>query len=203
MKTSVLLLIGSSIFLAGCGKEEPVSYLVPKEQAAAPTPTQAPTMGTDADNQAVLAAHAAMTAQAPASPGFTSTLPAGWTEKPGSGMRKVSYSIEGTAIDFYLISLSMGDVPSNVNRWRGQVGLPDSTPADIAKEVQVLKAGGHDVSYIEVYNADGGKGIIAAIIDLSPNYWYFTAKGTVDELQAKASEIRVFLESIQFDGHNH
>lgn len=199
MKYSVLLLIGSSIVLAGCGKDEPVSYLVPKEQAAE-TPSS---MGSDADNQAIVAAHTAMAAQAPAGPGFTSTLPAGWTEKPGSGMRKVSYSIEGTAIDFYLISLSMGDVPSNVNRWRGQVGLEPAAPEDIAEEVQVFKAGGHDVSYIEVYNTDGGKGIIAAIIDLSPNYWYFTAKGTVDELQANATGIREFLESIQFEGHNH
>jgi hypothetical protein len=203
MKYSVLLLIGSSILWAGCGKEEPASYLVPKEQPATPAATPTQSMGSDADNQAVMAAHAAMTAQAPASPGFTVDLPAGWTEKPGSGMRKVSYSIEGTAIDFYLISLSMGDVPSNVNRWRGQVGLSPASPEDIAQDVDVFKAGGHDVSYIEVYNEEGGKGIIAAIIDLSPNYWYFTAKGTVEELQTKASEIRAFLESIQFEGHNH
>ncbi|MDF7798479.1 hypothetical protein P4C99_03345 [Pontiellaceae bacterium B1224] len=204
MKFSVLLLIGSSIFIAGCGKEETVSYVVPKEKAAAPAAAPASNMmGSDADNQAVMAAHAAMTAQAPASPGFTADLPDGWTENPGSGMRKASYSIEGTAIDFYLTSLSVGDVPSNVNRWRGQVGLPDVSAEEITEDVQVFTAGGHEVSYIEIYNEEGGKGIIAAIIDLSPSYWYFTAKGSVDELQAKASEIRGFLESIQFEGHNH
>jgi hypothetical protein len=184
----------------GCGKEEPVSYVVPKEKTMEAPPSS---MGSDADNQAVMAAHSAMTAQAPASPGFTAELPEGWKETPGSGMRKVSYSIEGTSIDFYLISLSMGDVPSNVNRWRGQVGLTPATPEAISQDVQVFKAGSHDVSYIEIYNTEGGKGIIAAIIDLAPNYWYFTAKGTVEELQAKASEIRTFLESIQFEGHNH
>jgi hypothetical protein len=200
MKQRVLLLIGSSILFVGCGKEEPVSYLVPKEP-----PASAPaSMGSEADNQAVVAAHAAMAKQAPAAgTGFTATLPAGWKEIPGSGMRKVSYSIEGTTIDFYLISLSMGDVPSNVNRWRGQVGLAPAAPEDIAKAVQTFKAGGHDVNYVEIHNSDGGKGIIAAIVDLSPQFWYFTAKGSVEELQAKASEIRAFLESIQFEGHDH
>jgi hypothetical protein len=195
MKHACLLLVGSSLLIAGCGKEEPVSYLVPKEEPA-PAPM---TMGSDADNQAVMAAHAAMSAQMPASPGYESTLPEGWTEVPGSGMRKASYTIAGTSIDFYLIALSMGDVPSNVNRWRGQVGLPAAAPEEIAQEVQSFQASGHDVSYIEIYNAEGGKGIIAAIVDLSPSYWYFTAKGSVDELKAHASEIRGFLESLKID----
>ncbi len=59
------------------------------------------------------------------------------------------------------------------------------------------------MNYIEIYNDEGGKGIIAAIIDLSPSYWYFTGKGTVEELKANASNIRKFLETIKFEGHNH
>ena len=97
----------------------------------------------------------------------------------------------------------MGDVPSNVNRWRGQVSLAAATPEDIAKEIETFKVEAHDVSYIEIYNEDGGKGIIAAIVDLAPQYWYFTAKGSVDELKANAADIRAFLTSIKFEGHNH
>ena len=148
------------------------------------------------DMDAITAAHAAMTAQAPDS-GFTADLPDGWAEKPGTGMRMASYTIEGTSIDFYLISLTMGDVPSNVNRWRGQVGLPAASPEEIAKELQTFEADGRAVNYIEIYNEEGGKGISAAIIDLSPKYWYFTAKGSVDELKAHADEFRAFLESIK------
>ena len=199
MKHYAFLLI-SLLFISACGKDEPTTYQVPKEPAA---PVQAPAVGTPSDDAAVLAAHAAMTAQMPAGSGFTSTLPEGWAEVAGSGMRKQSYTIDGTSIDFYLISLSMGDVPSNVNRWRGQVGLSSATPEDIAKELQTFQAGGHTVNYIEVYNDEGGKGIIAAIIDLAPQYWYFTAKGSVDELKANAAGIRSFLESIKFEGHNH
>lgn len=143
--------------------------------------------------------------QTPAKPAgkkFDAKLPDGWTEKPGSGMRMVSYAIEGTSIDFYLISLSMGDVPSNVNRWRGQVGLPPASPEAIDEEVETFPVGGHDVKYIEIYNEEGGKGIIAAIVDLAPQYWYFTAKGSVTELKANAADIRTFLNSIKLENHS-
>lgn len=200
---SIIFPLLSLFFITSCGQQEPTSYQVPKQAApAAPTAPVAQPMGSDAENQAVLAAHAAMSAQTQ-STGFKSELPTGWTEKPASGMRKASYAIDGTTIDFYLISLTTGDVPSNVNRWRGQVGLSPATPEDIATEVVAFKAGGHDVNYIEIYNEEGGKGIVAAIIDLAPQYWYFTAKGSVDELKENAADIRAFLESITFDGHNH
>jgi|GEM_PF-2446975 len=186
------------LFAFGCGQEKLETYEVPKEQTSAP----APAMGSASDMNAVQAAHAMMENAVPQT-GFKAELPDGWTEKPGSGMRKASWPIEGTDIDFYLISLSMGDVPSNVNRWRGQVGLADATPEEIAQEIETFEADGHTVNFIEIYNEEGGKGIIAAIVDLSPQYWYFTAKGSVDELKANASDVRSFLESITFEGHAH
>jgi hypothetical protein len=201
MKYGTLFLL-PLLLITSCGKDEPTTYQVPKAPVA-PEQAQAPAMGSQSANDAVLAAHAAMAADAPADAGFTSTLPEGWKEVPGSGMRKVSYTLEGTSIDFYLISLSMGDVPSNVNRWRGQVGLAPASAEEISSDVTIFKAGGHDVNYIEIYNEDGGKGIVAAIIDLAPQFWYFTAKGSTDELKANAGNIRAFLESIQFEGHNH
>jgi len=191
------------IFLSACSREEPTTYEVPKgEQPAAPM-TQGMRMGgADTDNAAVMQAHASMMETMKQST-FKADLPEGWTEKGGSGMRMASYAIDGTSIDFYLISLSVGDVPSNVNRWRGQVDLPNATPEEIAQELQSFDVDRHPVNYIEIYNEEGGNGIVAAIIDLSPSYWYFTAKGPVDELKAHASDLRKFIESIQFEGHSH
>ena len=141
MKQIAFSVLSLLIFTA-CGREESSTYQVPKELK---TPAPASSMGTQGDVEAVQAAHAMMTAQAPVETGFSSELPDGWTEVPGSGMRKVSYTIEGTSIDFYLISLSMGDVPSNVNRWRGQVGLSSATPEGIAKDLSTYEVDGHAV----------------------------------------------------------
>lgn len=190
------------VMLSACSREEPTSYEVPKETSNA-NPHQsmqssAPMMGSQSDNELVMAAHASMAAQMPDA-GFDADLPDGWTDKGGSGMRIASYAIEGTSIDFYLISLTVGDVPSNVNRWRGQVGLDAATPEDIAADLQTFEVDGHTVNYIEIYNDDADKGIIAAIIDLAPKYWYFTAKGSVGELKANAGDIRKFIESVKIN----
>lgn len=214
MKVEIFALV-AVLALAGCGKEKPSSQVVPKttnsdsEQSMglpAGHPEIAPDgasgmpsgtmMGSDADNAAVAAAHADMMESLPQS-AFEAELPAGWEEIPSSSsMRLVSYSIEDTSIDFYLIALSMGDVASNVNRWRGQVGLPAASAEEIAADVGAFDVEGHSTRYIEIYNEEEGMGIIAAIIDLTPSYWYFTAKGSVDELKAHAGDIRSFIESI-------
>ena len=176
MKNTFLFSL-SVVLVAGCGREEAQTYQAPKESLAPPVAQQAPSQ--------------------PAGNGFDAQLPEGWTEAPGSGMRMVSYAIEGTSVDFYLISLMMGDVPSNVNRWRGQVGLPPASPEAIAQEVESFQIDGHGVKYIEIYNEDNDRGIISAIVDLAPQYWYFTAKGPVGELKANASAIRKFIESVK------
>ena len=187
MKMIVALLL-IPVFLVACDRNEVKTYQVPKEQTVLPV----------AESTA-----AAQHEAPPVSDRFEAVLPETWKEMPGSGMRMVSYAIDGTSIDFYLISLSMGDVPSNVNRWRGQVGLPEATAEAINTDVEALEVDGHAVSYIEIYNEEDGKGIIAAIIDLAPSYWYFTAKGSVDELKENAADIRAFIGSIKFEGHNH
>jgi hypothetical protein len=202
MKTRLFIVgICSILLIAGCGQDESTTYEVPKESSSAPAQTQS-VMGSQSDMEAVQAAHSMMEKALPQNE-FSADLPEGWTEKTGSGMRKASWTIGETSIDFYLIALSMGDVPSNVNRWRGQVGLPEATPEEIDAAVVTLDAEGHAVSYIEIYNEEGGKGIIAAILDLAPSYWYFTAKGSVEELKANADDIRAFIGSIKFEGHNH
>ena len=182
MKNAFYIIL-PAVVLSGCGREQVQTYHAPKEPATA-TATPPPSMEVPARA---------------ASRSFEAQLPAGWTEKPGSGMRMVSYAIEGTSIDFYLISLSMGDVPSNVNRWRGQVGLPAATADEINTDVEVLQVDGRELKYIEIYNEEGGSGIIAAIVDFSPTYWYFTAKGKVTELKEHVPEIRRFLQSLDFE----
>jgi hypothetical protein len=190
MDKSLFLLLPVFLITA-CSRDEIETYQVPKEAPAAPA------VQMQAQQPAI---RSASTAEAsPSVLPFTAETSAAWTVKPGSGMRIVSYSIEGTSIDFYLISLSMGDVPSNVNRWRGQIGLSPATPEQIASELQTFQADGHDVNYIELYNPDSGKGIIAAIMDLAPSYWYFTAKGSVEELKANAGDIKEFLKSLQLN----
>lgn len=172
----LLLLVG---LLSGCGREEVQTYEIPK--------------------QAPLVREARELVKAPSTLGFEADVPVSWQELPGQGMRVVSYTIEGTEIDFYAIKLGMGDLTSNVNRWRGQIGLAEASAEAIAASVKPLTASGAPVKYVELYNLDTDKGILAAIIDEASTYWYFTAKGAVSELKLHSADIQRFINSIRFN----
>lgn len=62
--------------------------------------------------------------------------PAGWTRKPGDGMRYASYAIAGTdpplEASLTVLGGAAGGVLGNVNRWRGQVGLAAIAEAELA-----------------------------------------------------------------------
>lgn len=158
------------VLLAGCERDQVQTYRVSKVSAVLPV----------AENQ-----------------WFSAELPDGWAEQPGSGMRMATYTIEGTSIDFYLISLGMGDVVSNVNRWRGQVGLPPVSSEKAGTLVETFDVQGIPVQYARIYHDAEGLGIIAAILPVESSFWYFTAKGSVRELRAHEAEIRQFIQSVQ------
>ncbi len=167
------------IMLCSCGKDSIETYKIPKQPASLRgTPeitTKTPKIGFEAD------------------------LPETWQVIQGSGMRVVSYNIDGTEIDFYAIKLGMGDLVSNVNRWRSQIGLEEHTLEEISEYVIPLMASGAPVNFVELYNSELDKGILAAIVDTKPTYWYFTAKGSIKELRANSSDIQRFINSIRFD----
>lgn len=166
-----------AFLLAGCDREKVQTYQTPKEDSSDGGQTEQP-----------------------AGKGFEATLPPGWKELPASGIRTASYTIEGTDIDFYLVPLRVGDVPSNVNRWRGQLGLPPETPEAIMKSVETFQVDGHETHFVKIFNPANNRGIVVAIVDLSPEFWYFTAKGPTAELQAHLDEMRAFLDSLKIDG---
>ena len=70
-------------------------------------------------------------------------LPEGWTEKPGSEMRFATIQIatDGKPLDLSVIPLPTGDgelnayLLSNVNRWRGQLGLDSLSKEQFGERV--------------------------------------------------------------------
>lgn len=179
MNTSRVIIGLFLIILCSCGQDSIQTYQVPKQstdlRSSQEITTKTPKIGFEAD------------------------LPETWQVIPGSGMRVVSYNIDGTKIDFYAIKLGMGDLVSNVNRWRSQIGLEEHTLEEISEYVIPLMASGAPVNFVELYNSELDKGILAAIVDTKPTYWYFTAKGSIKELRANSSDIQRFINSIRFD----
>ena len=177
-----LLLGFASLFLVGCEKQEVKTYNVSKELNAL-----IDTNKKDLEKPSLIVKE------------FSASIPAGWEERGPSGMRKVSYIIKDSSIDFYAIELGMGDIASNVNRWRKQIELDEINENEILSSVKNLNAGGIPVKYFEIYNEKNNKGILAAIIERTPSFWFFTAKGEINELKNHSSDIQRFINSIYFN----
>ena len=77
----------------------------------------------------------------------------------------------------------------NVNRWRGQVGLPGVSEAELAKLAQPVEIAGQPATLYEQAGADPGSGkktrILAAISRRDGVAWFFKMTGD-DDLVAAA-----------------
>lgn len=73
------------------------------------------------------------------------SLPAGWIEQPGNQFRFATLEIGGTGLEVTVSTLPRGDgdeseyVLSNVNRWRGQVGLNPIAPNELQRETKQVE----------------------------------------------------------------
>ena len=184
----------AALALTGCGRDEIKVYHIPKET---PPPR--------ADGN-MPAGHPDISAM-PAKSGLTWKTPEGWSEvKPGE-MRVASFSIKGNdgkQADVSVIPLPglAGGDAANVNRWRGQVGLPPVTAEELQKAAQSVEIGGqpaelHDVA---ATNASSGEPtrILGVIQHREGTAWFFKMTGD-DQLVAQQKPAFIeLLSSFQF-----
>ena len=108
---------------------------------------------------------------------LTWTAPADWKPTAGSAMRKGSYAVTGPegAADLSITAFP-GDVGgdlANVNRWRGQLGLPPV--GTVAEAAQPLDANGLKMLVFE--GANNGQRMVAAIVSRPAETWFFKLTG--------------------------
>jgi hypothetical protein len=202
------LLGGLAWLSAGCGRDDVKVYRVANADPNTPaTPASATPPGM-------------MTPPAPAdqggAPQVKYTLPAGWQEKAPGEMRVASFSApgkNGQMVDVSVIPLpgmAGGDL-SNVNRWRGQVGLSPVQEVDLVKLGEPVtvgdtatllfdQAGTPDVKALVGMPALGtGKTRILAVALHRPDMmWFFKATGDDESVALQKANFISLLKSIQF-----
>jgi hypothetical protein len=83
-------------------------------------------------------------------------LPEGWTETPGSGMRAATLTIptDDQAVEISVIALPWRGAPdellSNINRWRGQMKLPEAGPNQLAEFTREIKVGDATMTIVDL-----------------------------------------------------
>jgi hypothetical protein len=140
--------------------------------------------------------------------------PPSWHEKPASGMRKASFTVsDGTQLaDVSVIDFPaaagpmMADPLANVNRWRGEVGLPQVTEDELPHVTESIEIDGQLATLVDAV-PDAGKpqesqadrGTLAAMLKNGDTIWFFKLTGSRDLVAAERDQFKAFLKSVRFN----
>jgi hypothetical protein len=130
-------------------------------------------------------------------------LPAGWGESFPGGMRFATFKVPGAGkIDGSVVTLpgDAGGELSNVNRWRGQIGLPPTDAVGLAAARSAVKTA---VGLANVYDftSDGSKKsrLIAAILMVDGSAWFIKLTGDAEPVTAARPAFLELLGSLHRD----
>jgi hypothetical protein len=180
--------------LAGCDRGQVQEYRVAKEQTQAQAQPSAMPPGHPDTSGA-------------ASPALKYKVPTAWQEVAPGEMRAASFRVagkDGKQADVSVIPLPglAGSDLDNVNRWRGQVGLPGVSEAELATLAQPVEIAGQAAKLYEQAGANAGSGeksrILAAITRREGAAWFFKMTGEDGVVTEQKPAFIEFLKSVSF-----
>jgi len=139
-------------------------------------------------------------------------LPKTWRILPADGMRKAAFSVADgskqaviTVIELSTKAPRVADPLDNVNRWRGEVGLPRVDKDSLAEVTESMKIGGLDATYMAAI-PDASKpeesqiprATLAAMVRDGERIWFFKMNGARELVAAEQQNFRDFLKSVRF-----
>lgn len=127
--------------------------------------------------------------------------PEGWTEVPPSAMRYASFSASaqnGDKIDISVVTFAGegGSDPENVNRWRGQIGLPPLDQNAVVSQISALKTADATFSTTDIVGAKART--IAAWTRHDGRVWFFKATGPGAAVEKEKPNFVKFIQSVRF-----
>jgi hypothetical protein len=135
--------------------------------------------------------------------GLRWTLPKGWTEGEGGAMRYASFKIpvKGT-IDGSVVVLPgpAGGELANVNRWRGQIGLPPLDEAALAAARKTLSTKAGKVNVYDFSSGGAsGKRLVAGLTEIEGNTWFVKLTGEAAAVGAARDDFMKLLGSLRVE----
>ncbi len=190
-----ILAAAALCFAPGCRRDEVTYARVPKASLNGAPP-----------GFPLMSASSADVPQPPAPSGSDALrwkLPKGWTEADAGGMRYATLkpSVSGR-IDVSVVVLPgpAGGELANVNRWRGQIGLPPIDEASLASARRSLESPAGTVSVYDFTSEGQAKSrMIAGLLAAKGNSWFLKMVGDADKVGTARPEFMHLLETLRFD----
>ncbi len=128
----------------------------------------------------------------------TWTVPARWEEKAPTSMRLGNFTAGNGKAEITVMTFpgEVGGLLANVNRWRGQSGLPAVDAAGLAGVTQQIIVSGTPATLVEaVGEKTASYSVFHPVGDAT---WFYKISGPSAAVTPENAAFRAFLESIQF-----
>jgi len=195
---------------SGCGKDEVRVYQAPREVPVTAVADRGGSGAAPASASGPGGSPGAATEPSERAP-VPWTVPAGWEEKPASGMRVASYAVkrpDGRSADISVVAMGggAGGELENVNRWRDQIGLEPVTEAGLPGLRSLVAAGDRQVV---MYELDGKKAVLdgksaartlAAILPAGEMTVFFKMTGENALVAEQKPQFLAWLKSVDTGG---
>jgi len=192
---AILLAVAAlSLSMTACRRDEVTHARVKKEQPFSPT-TPASMSGMAGD------------VPPPPAPGGGDSLqwklPKGWQESKAGGMRFATLKppVNGK-LDVSVVVLpgTAGGELANVNRWRGQIGLPPVDDAALASARKAVKSRAGTISVYD-FTSDGTAKtrMIAGLMVVNGNSWFLKMVGDADAVASARGGFLQLLETLHLE----
>lgn len=185
------LIAAASLLFTACKEREIRAYAAPKDASASRPPM--------------------MTPPPPSVPETVSwSLPDGWREQPGEGLRFATLEMEGPSEDGSRPALEMRVTPlgpaardplANVNRWRVQIGLAPIEASQLDDVARAIEIDGRTVHLVNMQGPagehDSPHHILAAIVPGDERVWFFMILDHADRLAKHEAAFEGFIRSVR------
>jgi hypothetical protein len=185
---SCALLFCVPFVLASCNNDKIEVYRIPKENPIVAMEEERP---------------------APQAPELSAkwTKPDSWSEQPVSEMRLASFKVNGTDATSADVSVTAfpgdaGGLVSNVNRWRGQLELPQLEENRLRQTIQQREIQGAPAYFVDLQTVEHSSKpsrILGAVMERPDRTWFVKMTGPPALLESQRQKFFDFVTSFQFE----
>lgn len=129
---------------------------------------------------------------------------ADWKQESGGQFLTAAYSLpSGARVTVSKLGGDGGGLAPNVNRWRGQIGLKPLTEDKVIGQPSKITDSEAEMLLFNLVPEDApdkSEGILAAVVALENETWYFKFTGPASELRKSGGVFMDFLQTIRIGG---
>jgi hypothetical protein len=139
--------------------------------------------------------------------------PKSWRPVPASGLRKAEFAIGSNEQDGFVRLTAfptnagplMTDPLANVNRWRGEIGLPTIEKDQLGESTESIEIDGKPAEYVRLIpdtskpeHSKIKQATLAAMVTAGDQIWFIKLFGPRDTVVDEEENFKAFLTSMQF-----